>query len=284
MIKRVALACATTLILFGSLLFFGCRAGVNQVHSDYAGGDLPQERWDWVNEQWTGDNRPFQKIKQDITTALDSGQNAGDLAAKYRLKAIASPKDSQAVFGWAYAVRANIRTLPASMESRMMWFRVREALDQPPSPHAYDYDRLRFLLAYDKSHIRGLGERLLKQNPADNSVKLQLIYAYINSFGTSLLVSESAANQFKVRALQLTGELIQSDPKNPDYRAALGNLYAAYLSRHYQDKRYNRDDAVKALTAYQDYQRIAKPNDDFYRDSITMSNNMKRFLDTGELK
>ncbi len=289
MARTTWVAPVAVVVLCGSLLFFGCRADVTQAQStniirDYAGSDIPQERWNWVNEQWTGDDRPFQKIEANVDAAPNSEQEAGRLAAQYRLKAIAAPKDARATFAWAYAVMKYIHIAPLSTETRIMSYRVREALDQPPSPHSYTYDRLRFLLSYDKSHIMGLGERLLKQNPADHAVKLQLVYIYTGSFGSSLLVSEGAASKFKTRALQLAEELIKSDSTNTDYRAALGNIYAFYFTRHYQDKQYQREYAVKALAAYQDYLQLAKPDDDRYRDVMTLNNSMKRFLETGDLR
>lgn len=289
MVIRASTAWGIVLMLCSSLVFFGCRAEVTQAQSssiirDYAGANLPQERWGWVNEQWTGDDRPFQKIGVDITASLKGGQNSSELAAKYRVKAIASPNDPKAVYAWAYAVQAYTDAIPNSTQSRMMWFRVREALDKPPSPHAYTYDRLRFLLAYDKTHIISLGERLLERNPTDEHIKFQLIYAYISNFGSAPLTSEGAAAKFKTRALQLTNDLIKAKPKDSDYRAALGNIYVASLDRHYRDKHYNREDAVKALAAWQDYQRIAKPQEDFYRESFTMIKSMNEFLQTGDLK
>lgn len=288
-IQKKAIIASFVACLLGGLLFFGCRAEVTQAQSsniikDYAGSDIPQERWNWVNEQWSGDDRPFQKIEADVDAASNNEQAAGRLAAQYRLKAIATPKDARAAFAWAYAVMKYIHIAPLSTETRIMGYRVREALDQPLSPHSYTYDRLRFLLAHDKSHIMGLGERLLKQHSADSAVKIQLVYIYTGSFGSSLLVSEGAASNFKARALQLTGELIKSDPKDTFYRAALGNIYAFYFTRHYQDKHYQREYAVKALAAYQDYLRLAKPSDDRYRDVITLRNSMKRFLATGDLQ
>lgn len=56
-----------------------------------------------LNAPWTGDDRPYQGIRDQIDGALATGRKPAAILAQYESAANAKPSDPQALFGWGYA-------------------------------------------------------------------------------------------------------------------------------------------------------------------------------------
>lgn len=206
--------------------------------------------WGWAAQPWTGGDAPYQKIISDINKDLDKGQKPDALIAGYKAKADASPKDPQAVFGWAFAVW-RVATWSDEYRKRYSDFTdLPDALAGASFPRTYSYARLRFLIQAQvrtMPQLQELGERLVKQNPKDNDVKYQLIH----------VLRQTPARPENQEALKLAQELVQSDPKAALYYQVLGSVYLdAYI-----DFGFNKADGDKAIAEFQKELELRPLND-----------------------
>lgn len=202
----------------------------------------------WTLEPWTGDNSVYVRARHEIET---SEIPLRLLEAKYEPAARAESKLPIAQFRWGYALKKNLANeLPsgdAGEKDAAVFYSLTQAID----PRTYDYTRLRYLVSIRSRDLVRLGERLLKQDPKDNPVKMHLAedYAFdVGKYGNPVS---------KARALVICRQLLQENPKNPRYYAVLGNLYEmSYTQNH------NAKDATAAIAADQKYiNLVASPSD-----------------------
>lgn len=61
-------------------------------------------QFDWLTEKWTGDERPYRKMRNGIERSLAQGQNVDVLLNTYTSRALKTPFDPLAQFGRLYLV------------------------------------------------------------------------------------------------------------------------------------------------------------------------------------
>lgn len=123
------------------------------------------------------------------------------------------------------------------------------AYDYSKQAHSYDYSRLRFLNAVDalpwyseKQKLKGLGKRLLKEDPSDLPVEYKLVD----------LLSASMDLGEKREAVTRTQAMVRANPK----RTSLLHMLAfAHFEVWYTTKK--RSDANIAIAAYHKYLPLA---------------------------
>jgi hypothetical protein len=211
--------------------------------------ELPS--WKWTKEAWTGDDKPFIAIRNDIDTAVVHAPT-GKLSAlvhKYEAVALKKPADAKAQFAWGYAaVRARKAGYDFSDRQWGVPLNISFNLAEVPSPRSYQYNRLRFLVALwwrEFPQLKGLGFRLLRRNAQDYDVKYYL---------TRILSSGNDSEQQK--AIGYAQDLVRMQPKRPSAYEALGS--ACWLAFRGTD---NRAIADKSIAAYRKYLQLIPAND-----------------------
>ena len=202
----------------------------------------------WANLPWTGNNAPYQQVRQEMESADAAGRDMETLRVKYGLLAQQNPKDALAQFRWAYASALSIKPTTGGGKAQGNMFGVAEALARVPSPQTYDYLREQFLIEawHDRpTGLERLGERLLQRSPHDYPVQC----AYVRVLHWSLMPEK------RQKALTLAQALIKEYPQKLNPYTLLAGVYTQmYWQTH------NKDDAQKALAASQEYLRRAPAN------------------------
>lgn len=199
-------------------------------------------RWQWMDEKWNGDEANYQKLHVAIERNKKAGKLTSDIIEKYRLLHEKKPTDPIDLYQWVYASFEATQSNPPVFQAQLV---SPGAFEEAPSPHTYEYDRLRFLVAVHSSahaHFQTVGERLLRHTPDDNDVKYYLIQCY----------RPEHSEQEKQKAISLAQELIRSAPHRPGSYSALGGIYFRSWMMNRQT-----EDANKAISAYQEYLHIA---------------------------
>ncbi len=201
--------------------------------------------WQWMDEKWNGDEATYQKIRTDTERNKKSGKLTSDIIEHYRLLHKKKPTDPIALYQWGYASFEATQSNPPIFQAQLI---SPDAFEEALSPHTYDYDRLRFLVAvHTSAHARfqSVGERLLHHTPDDDDLKYYLIQCY----------QPKHSEQQKQEAISLAQELIHSTPHRPGAYSALGGIYfRSWMVNH------QREDGNEAVTAYREYLRIAPEN------------------------
>ena len=211
--------------------------------------DSPQ--WSWTLRPWTGDDKPFVQIRQEVKEALDKEEDKLALVKKYQAE-YADKEDAPSLFRWAYA--AWVTEIPGQDKSQRMRYRIEplQALRQVTLPDTYQYARLRFLYEmwnFKVPQLKYLGARLLKRNPDDFTVKF--------FFLRFLDPNKSAAE--RQQAISLANELVKENPTNAGAYTALADVYFS-LWFDGGDKKAGK----QAVAAYRKYLEVA-PKDDYFR-------------------
>ena len=223
---------------------------------------LPQ-RTGWVFEKWSANDKVFPLINKQLQKKILASHDAVSITAAYGELFKKTPKSTVLLFKWGMS------TYYASKTKSSTWFPTDSdllltSLDVIPSPHSFQYDRMRFLI---QSHFRGedflktMGLRLLKVNPGDDEVKSSM-------FPVLNIVGNPRDGQL---ALDFANELIAKHPANPRWHAMLGSTYNLISVRTNK-----RLDCEKAITAYQDYLKLAKKTDPFYSHAEYMISVIKK--------
>ena len=170
----------------------------------------------WTQDAWTADEKPFQSARVALVMAQQQHKDMLALAKQYGAAAKKRPNDALAVFKWGCAAWLAYN-YGLNTAANAALFEAYNALERTPSPHSYQYDRLRYLIDACNSRrgVKELGERLLKRNPND----FYVIYYQIGITYGSLSDTD---NQ---RALELSKLLIQKYPKNPTGYERAGTTY-----------------------------------------------------------
>ena len=223
----------------------------------YKGASLPNyivsNDLGWTTEVWNGDDKPYEQIRKDIDLTVAKGQNLDTMLTAYKILARQHPLNPQAQFRWGYFALQliNVPNYDYSRDGGVLtgtW----AAVIRTPFPRTYNYARLRFLLGSQWStKLTGLGERLLRLNSSDDSVKYHL--------ASMLQYSDSFVDRH--RALLYAQQLFNKD-NSPSLKARNCSLLAALAYQSWIRSK-QRADADKAVAAYQYYLQIAPVNDPF---------------------
>ncbi len=230
---------------------------------------IARNAFSWQHETWTGNDMPYRQARQKIDTAIASGQSPMRVAKGYEEQARADKQSALAQFRWGYALRETITPASTPDESQTNGLGVFFALADIASPNTYNYARLRYLTSYHSSYQTALGERLLRQDTQDVSVKGHLALDY------TVPGPEPYNLKAKNRAVQLSKELIKVDPKYPSYNAVLAEAYTA----NYFMNGHHRQDGLAMIAALRQYLSLAKPNEAFYQDAKNRLSDMEQRLD-----
>ncbi len=252
MYHRSTIACATcalaALVAFGAYTFRP-QPVVTQVRTRFERTGTTLDGWAWAAQPWTGDDKPYQQIRKNIYNEIASGQNAEELLARYKAQAEAKPADPQAQFAWAYAA-LRLSAFPGRQDTKVDLTGLPDALAGAPYPRTYDYARIRFLAQASlrpMGQLEELGKRLAQRDPADVPVKFRLIQ----------VLRQIPSPPENAQAVRLAEEFVKSDPQQLIYRATLANVYEdAFVD--FGSKKSSGD---KAIAAYQEYLRLASPDD-----------------------
>ena len=206
----------------------------------------------WVNAKWTGDERPYLKIKATLDAALAHGTKAPALVAQYIGPAQVSVLDPKAQFAWAYATQLEVETRQGIPQNPALY-----GLRRLGAPNCYPVARLRFLLTQELEpndghlYLTPVAQRLLKRNPSDIRVRRNWIFA---------LCSRPAGLP---KALRLAQDDVARTPMKPGVHAALAGVYDSMdIFSHGHNATYRQ----KSIQEYEMFLKYAKP-DDYYRPS-----------------
>ena len=218
----------------------------------------------WANEEWTGDDKPYQSIEREVDSSLATYRSVPDLLENASEIAQQKPTDPLAQFRWSYLARQVVLAPPY----RVDWISDSEEvisvlLDRAVSPKTYSYDRLRFLEQSQNPFLTNLGERLLRRNPNDVAVKERLCGDYSGLFSLISQKTHQVDPKLKQRAIALAQQLIASQPLNAKYHGDLASVYVSSWDDHR-----NPEDAADAIAAYEDCLRLA-PNSDFSKYQLS---------------
>ena len=257
----VAIACA--LVTPSQSLQAGVPARVHPSTGLQKKQAVPPYHWfnhtEWGSELWTGNYKPYQVTRSQIEIALVARPEYSKiLLAKYATVAEAHPASSLAQFRWAYI---SLRLAPTPrFQGEDGLDAVRDGFAHPPSPHTYDYTRLRFLLhehALADNKLIGLGARLLKHQPNDFPVQ----YYYLES------LRNSSSPMDRQTALVEVNHLIQQQPTKASLYALKGSLYLAKWAGDKTTHQPRQVDGDFCIAAYQQYLDRAPANDTFRKSA-----------------
>ncbi len=226
----------------------------------------------WRHETWGGDDGPYQKARREIDAAVAAGTSPMHLARQYEAQADQNPKAPLDQFRWGYALWRTFTPTSTSAEKGTNKPGAFYSLAKIESPNTYNYARLRYLLSYQSGDLTALGERLIQRDNQDVQVKAHLALDYTTPG------SKPYTLEVKRRGIQLSEELIQSDPKYPQYHAILAEEYITsyYVNGHH------RQDAAAAVVALKEYLTLAKPNEFFYEAAKTRVATLEQELNGGK--
>lgn len=282
----VALAGAATVIVFYSastqmrflvaLAPKSAEASIDQLaaarYQQYAPADFVGEKtiarnvFSWQHETWTGDDKPYREARQEIDAAIATGSSPMQLAHQYEAQAQKNSEAPLDQFRWGYSLWKTINPISTSAEKQANGLGTFFALAKIPSPNAYGYARLRYLVSYHSGELTALGERLLRRDSQDVDVKAHLALDYTTPG------PEPYNLKAKNRAVQLSKELISANPKRPGCYAVLAEAYYAsyYVCGHH------REDALAVIAALKKYLSLAMPNEAFYEDAKRRLSDMEQ--------
>ena len=214
---------------------------------------VANDQWNWAREGWTGDNRPYHRVRTEVNRAISQGQKFVKLMTKYKLLAQKSSKPLDK-FRWAYVTYQ--AAIKGSSFSDKELLHVMKSLRNISSPKTYDYIRLRFLIesrAWPFRQLKKVGERLAERNPKDYEVK----YYLVKILNPGRYLSE------RQEALRYSRDLIRIAPKRLSAHTALGFTYfKIWLVTK------NKDDGDKSIAAYRKYLELAPSNHNFRKQAI----------------
>jgi len=209
----------------------------------------------WIQEAWTGDDKPFEKARSTITSQLVTCLDPRVLIEKLKTEALQKPTNALAQFRWGFAAYtyASNQTVKEAVGDNILP-QILVALASAQSPHTYNYDRLRFMIlsrGIPPHQLKSMGERLLNKNSQDAQVK----------YGLASFLKYSNAVRDRQMALAYAQQLANQYPKEAKYYGLLAGI--AYTT-WFRSK--SQTDANKAIAAYRHYLDIAAP-DEVFRDN-----------------
>jgi hypothetical protein len=224
----------------------------------------------WVNHQWTADETPYRKIRDEVDLQMTGGKKSAQIAESAMENAFTHPKDPLAMYRWGYATykRAyqacyHSHSTPDAREAEIAQ-NLSDAdyqMQQFPNPHSYSFSQLIFLLRAMREFTQQYvsiaesadieqGEFLIDYKPDDWKVKEAL----------ALMLATHRNLDSKKRAIQFALEAGRVNPKSPQAWQTLGlasNSLGAISEKRRGD---DIDYAAKAIEAYQKCLQLAPPD------------------------
>ena len=228
--------------------------------------------YNFVSEAWSGNNQPYRLIRIRVNHLLRAGENVEGLLSNAKKVALRNPNNSEAQFLWAYlayqAKEVGVKRalkIPdregqqiALLTAIRQLDGVREALAEVPSPHAYDYSRMRFLVGANTNQagreIKPLGIRLLHHDPSDYAVESTLV---------RLLKPGLTAGDMTL-GLTLAKDMIHRYPTLLEPHELFAGLYSKYWSNN----GFHRADAEKAIAESRSYLALLPVNSPLRQDIV----------------
>lgn len=210
--------------------------------------ELPD--YTWVNEKWTGSDKPYIAIRSRIDKGIAGAKGQkiklAALVDKFKANALAKSSNPQAQFAWAYtaqeASKAGLFLDPWSVPRDISY-----AMAVVPSPHSYQYARLRFLVAMwwqGFGQLKPVALRLVRRNPKDYAVKYQAL---------STLSALKPGEERKL-ALSYVQDLRHMRPNSAFSYAAIAHIYSQLF---YADHDIAAGD--KTIAAYRQWLQLRPP-------------------------
>lgn len=248
-VKRVAVRLFLVTGLFAALIVAGLaqKSGLKESPRDVGLPVHSSVMWLWTQERWTGDDHPYLEIRREIDAAIAGGGNLQVLLQAYQTQAHQKPTDPQAQFRWGYLAYRMAITKPHSVDKDQILSYAGAALEDAPSPHAYEYSRLRFLAREHvliSSHLKSLGERLIERNPKDEEARYALIHVLSDTF----YPPKTAA------ALTNADYLLREHPKNARLYAIIADIHFGEWLTHKQ-----KSEGDNAIASWQKSFQLASP-------------------------
>lgn len=201
----------------------------------------------WATEPWTGNDQPYEKIEAEVDKIFSQNKMTRALLTQYQTTADKKLKDPQAQFRWYYASLRARESHPAILQKIYPGPAV---LERPAFPHSYQYSRIGFLVETEDGpspNYKDLGVRLLRQHPQDYELEYHLAICF----------DPSRSPEAKQEALTYAQDLIRMKPNDTRSYATLAHVYYYCWSVSK-----NKDDADKAISAYQQYLQLGPRNVD----------------------
>jgi len=202
----------------------------------------------WVNQKWTGDERPYLRIKADIDAAVTHGTSPATLADRYPHPMQPNTLDPKGWFACAYATQLVLETQHSGAQIIPLYNLRRIQAD------CYLVARLRFLLTQemepnnDHLYLVPLARRFLKRDPNDYPVRHAMIRA---------LCSRPAG---LVEAVRLAQDDVDRAPMNPERHRTLAGVYEdMYIHNRGHDATFRQ----MTIREYEAFLKYAKPDDEF---------------------
>lgn len=230
--------------LYILLLLLSTLVSISHADPQYMGAPI---EWKWTMQNWGGNDKPYLVDRESIGELYKQKKLNDATLAQYKKASFAKKNDSLLRFKWAYYAYCYALLQPDISEGSGKLAGVEQAFRFEKSPGSYQYTRLRFLvlsyLTQSGPELKQLGERLLKRDPKDVSVK------YVEV--THLRNGDAKDQQ---RALQYAEQLIALNPKEGAYYALLGATHTMLL---YSENPHAS--AKSAIANYQRYISLSKP-------------------------
>ncbi|PQV63315.1 hypothetical protein B1R32_11342 [Abditibacterium utsteinense] len=202
----------------------------------------------WLQEKWSGDERPYRKIRDDIDKAFVQNKVTQAMLSRYTLRAKKTPSEPLERFGQIYSLYRGAADHYPGAEKEI--YQLEGAFRNIPLAHKYEFTRVHFLVsAFCLSHTRlePLGTQFIKRDPKDYSVKREMID-----------ILDTIDPKQRKRALVYAQDLRKLRPQS-----ALP--YASLASVHFGNWSITRSTAEKqlAIKNYQQFLKLASPQDTF---------------------
>jgi len=207
----------------------------------------------WLTESWTAEETQWRRLRQDSEREIARSTNRGQLLQRLRSEAQKKLQDARVQYRWGYAVYRAAVDGSAPAERAVPSAAL--ALATVPSPRAYEFARLRFLLEskqFPSPRLRGVGERLAKRDPKDYAVKYRLVK----------VLDPGLSAQQKQQALRHARDLVRLQPRRASAHASLASVYyRTWLVGKGQS------DGNSAIAAYRKYLQLAPAKDSFRKQA-----------------
>lgn len=175
----------------------------------------------WMTADFKLDNRPYAKIRSALDTRIARGEAPINLEQRYRLKGT-DIYDSQKIFRWAYSAYR----LQEVKSDQNFLSDVEAAMDYNLKPGAYDWIRLRFLIASDRffasrptAELIKVGRCLLQTRYNDDDVM----------FGFVRMLQESQSLKERKLSLSLAHDAAQQKPRDAYWQWAVANSVSSVV-------------------------------------------------------
>ena len=171
----------------------------------------------WTVEPWSGDDKPYTALRDQLYDKLKQGHDMTLLVKQYRSTLEKKPYDPRLVFSLAYATYQADGQNPAFAQAGADVAAV-EAITNIATTHTYEFARIRFLLTTrnDPRHVwKDVGTRLLRRDPSDYAVQ----FAYVQVLDPGQYPPE------RQKGLAVFQEMKQEKPEYQGLLALESNFY-----------------------------------------------------------